>query len=165
MTARTRISGSGLARIVKFGEFAVYSIFAPHEPKFSQAPRKSPWRLVPKIGHFPVFCPSHFRRNLSKLHLASANFSKNCPDFRNRPSGGPKCVRTAGFGLLRAQNLYISSLHDPTARVKRQSGFVVGSLVLNQSCSLVVMMPLETRGSLRARKSVTGRSGDGKLLS
>jgi len=38
-----------------------------------------------------------------KLHLrlAFANFSKNCPDFRNRPSGGPKRVRTAGFGLLR----------------------------------------------------------------
>jgi len=39
-----------------------------------EAPWKSPWRLVPKIGHFPVFCPSHFQRNLSKLHLAFANF-------------------------------------------------------------------------------------------
>lgn len=50
------------------------------------------------------------------------------------------------------------------ARVRRQSGFVVGSLSLNQSCSLVVTMLLETRGSLRARKSVTGRSGDGTLI-
>jgi len=52
--------------------------------------RKSPWRLVPKIGPFPIFCPSHFRRNLSKFHLAFAKFSKICPDFGNRPSGGPK---------------------------------------------------------------------------
>jgi len=28
--------------------------------------------------------------NLSKLHLAFANFLKICPDFGNRPSGGPK---------------------------------------------------------------------------
>jgi len=29
--------------------------------------------------HFPLFCPSHFWQNLSKLHLA-----KNCLDFGNR---------------------------------------------------------------------------------
>ena len=51
----------------------------------NQAPRKSPSRLVPKIGHFRAFCPSHFWRNLFKLHLAFANCSKICPDFGNRP--------------------------------------------------------------------------------
>ena len=40
----------------------------------SQDLRKSPWRLVPKIGHFPLFCLSHFRRNLSKFHPAFTKF-------------------------------------------------------------------------------------------
>jgi len=84
--------------------------------KSCQAPRKSPWRLVPKIGHFLVFCLSHFWQNLSKLHLTFANFSKNCPDFRNRPSGCPKHVWTSGFGLLRAQNFYTGNLHDPMSQ-------------------------------------------------
>jgi len=77
-------------------------------------PQKSPWRLVPKIRHFPVFCPSHFWQNVSKLHLTFANFSKICLDFGNRPSGAPKCVWTAGFSLLRAQKFYTSTTRTGT---------------------------------------------------
>jgi len=60
-------------------------------------------------------------RNLWKLFcpitdVAFAKFSKICPHFGNRPSGGPKCVQTAGFSLLRAQKFYTSSLHDPTSQ-------------------------------------------------
>ena len=63
-----------------------------------QDPRKSPWRLVAKIAHFPVFCTSHFRQNLSKLHLAFATFRK--------------FVRTLGAGLcLPKSSIYHGS--DP----------------------------------------------------
>ena len=55
-----------------------------------QDSQKSPWRLFSKIRHFPVSCLSHFWWNLSKLHLAFANFLKICPDFGNRPMSSKK---------------------------------------------------------------------------